>query len=825
MQTPEKLIPYFSPRLMNALAGIRTSPATVVSAPSGLGKTTAVKHFLSIRQAQGSRVLWHTVLGESPDTAWRHICEMLSEVDAETAALLLQMGFPVRETLVLLAKLSARLRCAQETILVVDNTQIFEAEVSYELVMALAQHGNPLYHVVLITQTPLDSPVFPLGAPEVLFLGADNFFFQEEDIAAYFRLNGAELTQPQAHQVMKNTFGWVAVVRLQLLSYFQTGDIQLESRMSQLMRTALWEPLTAEEKYFLLAISRMDSLTRRQICILLNSDTVPAYGMKLLERGGFIQPDIQHHTYTVHSLLQNFLAPYFEELPPKEQKLLYARTGRAYLQADMPFPAFRMLMLSGAYAEMLQVPLANMDMAEHSTDEVVPLLQDVLAACPPELLKQHPVALLRFAFEALLRGARPLFSGYCALIEQVLNTPDALSPKSRQYLLGEYTFLCSFSYGNDLGKMHAAHKAALEALGGPSSAFDTRWSWTFDVPSTLAPYWSDRAPLAETLAAADDGMPTYLILSLGHATGATELMHAEALLNAGKLDEAEAMCHQARYLAGEHCQDSVCFGVELTRGRIAILRGDAAYYGARLESIDRLMLTGSEKMRHLLADQSTTFLQLALGRTEGVPTWLQSETTIRQRMFGDGTSYGMILLGKTLLLKKDYNRLLGLAGPVLQAAESQHLQLTQVYYLLYLACIKRATGAPAEAQQHLQRALDIALPNAVYLPFAEHSAELAQPLTVWEHTRNAGKHAATIRQLGKLQRAGAERINRKLYSTGVSLTPREAEIARYTKQGLSNKQIAEILFVSPETVKKTLKSVFLKLGLKSRTQLEDYTLK
>ncbi len=50
-------------------------------------------------------------------------------------------------------------------------------------------------------------------------------------------------------------------------------------------------------------------------------------------------------------------------------------------------------------------------------------------------------------------------------------------------------------------------------------------------------------------------------------------------------------------------------------------------------------------------------------------------------------------------------------------------------------------------------------------------------------------------------------------------TPQEVQVARYVPEGLSNKAIAAQLFLSPRTIDSHLRSVFIKLGITSRTQL------
>ena len=76
----------------------------------------------------------------------------------------------------------------------------------------------------------------------------------------------------------------------------------------------------------------------------------------------------------------------------------------------------------------------------------------------------------------------------------------------------------------------------------------------------------------------------------------------------------------------------------------------------------------------------------------------------------------------------------------------------------------------------------------------------------------------------------AERSRHELLATGATarkrtegtastLTPQEAQIARLARDGLSNPEIGERLFISPRTVQYHLRKVFTKLDISSRNQL------
>ncbi|EEP74779.1 transcriptional regulator [Micromonospora sp. ATCC 39149] len=67
-------------------------------------------------------------------------------------------------------------------------------------------------------------------------------------------------------------------------------------------------------------------------------------------------------------------------------------------------------------------------------------------------------------------------------------------------------------------------------------------------------------------------------------------------------------------------------------------------------------------------------------------------------------------------------------------------------------------------------------------------------------------------------RASGESLRRSVDAAGV-LTPQELQVARLAAEGLSNKEIAERLFLSPRTITTHLYRIYPKLGIKSRGEL------
>lgn len=107
-------------------------------------------------------------------------------------------------------------------------------------------------------------------------------------------------------------------------------------------------------------------------------------------------------------------------------------------------------------------------------------------------------------------------------------------------------------------------------------------------------------------------------------------------------------------------------------------------------------------------------------------------------------------------------------------------------------------------------------------PFTEREElfmELLKPqlqiaLRNWQRVRELERHLRTLGNKGVAlgQDSGAGQVRK-------SLTPRQRAVAEQVAKGLENRQIAEVLHISPKTVGKHLENIFGVLGIHTRTAL------
>ncbi len=142
------------------------------------------------------------------------------------------------------------------------------------------------------------------------------------------------------------------------------------------------------------------------------------------------------------------------------------------------------------------------------------------------------------------------------------------------------------------------------------------------------------------------------------------------------------------------------------------------------------------------------------------------------------------------------------------------------------ALLERRTPDEAFAEAvRLSRGLTPFERSRTELVYGEWLRRQRRPSEARAHLRDA---ADLFRSLGALP--WAERAENELRATGETarkrdpstldqLTPQELQIAGLVASGLTNREIASQLFLSPRTVEYHLRKVFTKLGLASRTEL------
>jgi LuxR family maltose regulon positive regulatory protein len=142
---------------------------------------------------------------------------------------------------------------------------------------------------------------------------------------------------------------------------------------------------------------------------------------------------------------------------------------------------------------------------------------------------------------------------------------------------------------------------------------------------------------------------------------------------------------------------------------------------------------------------------------------------------------------------------------------------------VHLSVVQFSAKHTAVALGSLGRALDVSAQAGIHQTFLDEGTGIGPLLIAFQETAERGKSAQLVPYV-----SGLVTTWRSRYQSGAATSPtagladplsaREAAILKLIAQGLSNKEIARNLTITPETVKTHVKHIFIKLGSEKRAQ-------
>ncbi len=336
----------------------------------------------------------------------------------------------------------------------------------------------------------------------------------------------------------------------------------------------------------------------------------------------------------------------------------------------------------------------------------------------------------------------------------------------------------------------------------------------------------------EALAIAADGLAAAQRDRQGWAYDMFETWHGRMLLRTGRLSEALAVLEGRFALEDGTRAASVLDAAGIVAlGRLAIHTGDTRQ-ARRVGDIAQVMLEQGTPAVRRHAGWLLAIFAMAKGNAEAARRWLRATADPDGRAILPRFPIDIaddVLLARIALATQD-DELAELA-----LSNSQRRAELNAGIHSIAATAAHVRGLLDQSHADLQEAVDLLERTPRRLELAAALEDLGVELTATDRDAAInvlGRTLALYTELGatwdgrrvrsRLRELGVRRrlVTAEPETSGwVALTMSELTVARLVAEGLTNREVAERLFVSPHTVNSHLRHVFSKLGINSRVEL------
>lgn len=328
------------PRLIEALEAGRARRLTVVSAPTGFGKTSVLTEW---GPASEARFAWVSLDEGDADPArfWSYVAAAVETAAPELAGTsgrrLRGAGVSIADE-VLPVLVNELAMVTRPLVLVLDDYHAIGSEEVHAGVNYLLERLAPDVHVVVAGQAP---PPLRLGRlrarGELNEYHSEQLRFTEEEVASLLNgTHGLQLAPGDLSALHRRTEGWVAGLNLVALTLRDSGDraafltgLPVDARF---LVDYLWDEVVArqtpETREFLMRTAVLERLSSA-LCDAVAERSDSAEMLLALERSNlFVVPlDAERRWFRYHTLFRAMLARQLERFAPESVPDLHRRAS------------------------------------------------------------------------------------------------------------------------------------------------------------------------------------------------------------------------------------------------------------------------------------------------------------------------------------------------------------------------------------------------------------------------------------------------------------------------------------------------------------------
>lgn len=810
-------------RVEGELNNLFDYPLTIVSATMGYGKTTAVRTYLS--RKKNIQTVWISLLGSDGDEIvfWHKVCVAIGRFYPDAEIRLERLGFPsdVRKTAAVIEQIW-KLDHSESTVIVIDDYHLIEHNQNLNrFVEFIAEEEIPNLHIILLSRTrPKFNHSNILSKGLGYYIDTDKLAFTLQEIKDYIDHMGDVNITEDIEKIYYYTHGWISAIYLILLGCRQGLSVTDASDITQLVGDNLYAALDKPIQEALLNLSVLDSFTLNQATQILDNPRIPQYIGQLMEQNAFIEFDQQTGIYKLHNVLLDFLREKTEADGWNIETVCY-QAGKWFIQHNDDISAFDYYYRAGRIEELLAY-LNSIEKLNVGYFLGVNLLKKIYKELSTELYIKYPFPLLRIAFSFILSG-EPAGAEQCAKIidqlEKYYSKAENASIELRGRILGEIEIINIFRVFNHAEKMvELSVKADKLLKGGVSYLVFRKNEFTFGIPYFLYAYYRKAGELKNTLDCIEKGFPPKVFDGCG--TGCEYVAFAEYYLETGDIQNAEFFAKKAIYKAKTMQQTGIILCAYFTLMRVCLLQGNisaAKELAVRTRTVWLINPQYDISLQNTVIYNSTMdmfegYLYGTLNLRELIPKWLQTGELPFENLMMQGLAFPYIIYTKAVLLTQNWVELEVLCETVENQYRIYHNQLGLLHNAIYASVAKYNLYGLKAGMITLRQALKEAQMDGILLPFAENATFILPML--YEIQKEGGIDPFYLDSLIGLSEQYQK--NLKVNSSTAHLTERELQVINLLAQGLTNREMADRLYLSVASIKKHLENIYSKLGVNNK---------
>jgi len=770
----------------------------------------------------------------------------------------------------------------KQFVLILDDYHLIEAQQIHQTIDFLLDHLPVEMHLIISTRSDPPLALSRLRVRgQLVEIRMDDLRFSHEEAEEFLkRVMGLNISAEDVSALGERTEGWVAALQLAALSMQGQDDVhgfvraftgshryvldylmdevyslQSESIQSFLLQTGILERLTAD---------LCNAVTERR-----DSQNI----LEALEMSNLFlfSLDDTRYWYRYHHLFADLLRNRLKNTSPEQIPALHRRASHWYFTNGFVYEAIGHALATEDY-DLVAELVEYTDVSVTMRGDVVTLL-GWLDALPDELVRNRPRLSLTYAWAAFVTTDMEAITPRLQDAEKALGLREdisfsdqagALAPEAKG-LLGQIATLHALNAVYE-GKTHHAIELAQEALAWlPNESLIARstvnvalgdaYRDTDNIASASRVYQeaiaiadrTDSAPAAAMTLKNDlarlqviqgrlkEAAETFrLVLRWGsrryrphYAVGQAYVGSGDLLREWNRLDEAEN-----HLLAGiQQCEVGgysryLLFGY-VALARLKYAQGEvrqASLFMQKAELFARQVGVDRD-ISHVMAQWARLWLKTPGNDWTAAIRWAQTCDIGLDDQPDYTYEFEYLTLARVLIAQGvrsssdgQLQDVLSSLNRWLKAAETSGRMRSMIEILAIRAQAFQAQGEVAKAMVALENALALAEPQGYARLFLDEGASMAELL------RHAASRHILPNYVGKLVAAFGDFALKRpttdaLQSTIIEpLSKREIEVLRLLAAGLSNREIAEELFIAMGTVNTHTRKIYGKLNVRSRTQ-------